>query len=147
MPSSKAAQQAILQLCDATGDGPIYELGSGWGNVLFELAKRYPNREVVGFELSFLPWLYSVVAAKLCGLKNVSLHRKDFFQADLNKAAVMVCYLFPKGMVRLSHKLETEAGQLKFLISNNFALPHHTLIKKIIAHDFYQSPIYLYRVN
>jgi len=78
MPSSNKARQAMLQLACDTGTGPIFELGSGWGNLLIALAKAHPQRTVVGYELSFVPWLTSVMLKKVLGLDNLQVYRKIF---------------------------------------------------------------------
>lgn len=144
MPSSAVARKAMLALSCETGDGPIYELGSGWGNVLIALAKQFPNRQIVGYEISFLPWLISKLLIKILGLKNVHVYRKNFLNADLSEASVIVCYLFLEVMEKLDAKLKTESSELKFVISNNFSLPNHTPVKTIQLNDFYGSPVYLY---
>lgn len=145
MPSSKKARLAMITLSDDTGVGPIYELGSGWGNLIIPLAIRYPQRQIVGYELSLLPWLISVLVKKVLGVNNVQLHRKNYLQADLSEAAVIICYLFPRGMQDLENKLKTGHDKLEYLISNNFALPSHRAVKKIQLDDLYQSPVYLYQ--
>ncbi len=145
MPSTKKAQYAMLKLVDDTGTGPIFELGSGWGNLLIPLAKKYPQRQIVGYELSFVPWLSTLFIAKLLGLDNITILRINFLQANLSTASVILCYLFPGGMNSLEHKLKVDSGKLKYLISNNFSLPSHTPAKTIQLDDFYHSPVYLYK--
>lgn len=149
MPSSRKARRAMLELMGETQaeTGQIVELGSGWGNLLIALAQAYPQREVVGYELSFIPWLTSVIFKRLLGLHNLQVHRKNFLQADLTHAEVVVCYLFPQVMQALEYKLTNQVGQTRYLISNNFALPSHTPIKTLKINDFYRSPIYLYAFN
>lgn len=144
MPSSKKARQAIIELSEDTGNGPLYELGCGWGNLLIPLAKKYPQRQIVGYELSTLPWLTTLLLKKALGLNNIQLHRKNFLHQDLSPASVIVCYLFPKGMEAIARKLRTDNGSLDYLISNNFALPSHQPTKTIQLNDFYKSPVYLY---
>lgn len=149
MPSSKKAREAILQLVSETEDGgktaPIFELGSGWGSLLIPLAKKYPQRKIIGYELSIIPWLTTVILKNLLGLQNIQVYRKDFLYSDISSASIIVCYLFPKGMQALETKISTQGGQLKCLVSNNFSLPSHQPIKKIQLNDLYQSPVYLYR--
>lgn len=147
MPSSTKARQAIVQLTHAAGTGPIFDLGSGWGGLLIALAKEYPQRKIVGYELSFMPWLVSSLLKSILGLKNIQIQREDFFQADLAEASVIVCYLFPQGMKKLEDKLMVENTQLKYLISNNFALSSQQPIKVIKLTDFYKSPVYLYTLE
>ena len=149
MPSSRKARLVMMQLCDEAvdqaGDGPIVELGSGWGNVLIALGKQYPQRIIVGYELSILPWLVSVMLIRCLGLRNVQVCRKNFLYADLRDAVIMMCYLFPAGMNRVEGKLSAECGALEYLISNNFALPSHKPVNTILLDDVYQSPVYLYQ--
>ena len=91
-----------------------------------------------------MPWLISKLLIKILGLKNVHVYRKNFLNADLSEASVIVCYLFLEVMEKLDAKLKTESSELKFVISNNFSLPNHTPIKTIQLNDFYGSPVYLY---
>ena len=149
MPSSQKARRAMLQLVSETGieagKGPIFELGSGWGNLLIPLAKKYPQRKVIGYELSIVPWLTTLLLKNLLGLKNLEVYRKNFLHADLSSTSIILCYLYPKGMQDLGSKIKSQRGQLKYLISNNFALPSHQPIKTIQLDDLYQSPVYLYK--
>ena len=137
----------MLQLICETGTetGPIFELGSGWGNLLIPLAKKYPRRKIIGYELSIMPWLTTLILKNLLGLKNIQLHRRDFLHSDLTSASIILCYLFPKGMQAIDSKINTQSGQLEYLISNNFSLPSHQPIKTVQLNDFYKSPVYLYK--
>lgn len=147
MPSSAKARRAILRCCENTGTGPIYELGCGWGNLLIPLARTYPHRQIVGYELSPLPWFSCLCLIKLFRLRNVQLYRKNFLKADLSKATVVCCYLYPKGMEKLAAKLNSTSGQPDYLISNTFALPSQTAQQTILLEDFYRSPVYFYRLG
>jgi len=147
MPSSAKAYKAMLMLSEETGNGTIIDLGSGWGHFVIAMAKKYPQRQVVGYELSFLPWLNSSLVKKVLGLQNLTLYRQDFYHADLSKASVLVCYLFPQAMEKIAHKLLNEQHNINFLISNNFALPTSKAIKVVQIDDFYKSPIYLYKLE
>lgn len=144
MPSSKKAYQAILALADETGAGPIYDLGSGWGSLVIRLARKYPDRKIVGYELSFFPWLVTKFFKRVLGLSNLTLHREDFLKADLSSASVVICYLFPATMSEIKNKLIHGNDKLGFIISNNFALPSYQASKVIQLNDFYKSPVYLY---
>ena len=137
----------MMQLVDETGTGNIVDLGSGWGNFVIRIAKRYPQRQIIGYELSFLPWLTSRCLKKVLGLQNLTLHRKNFYLADFSKASVLICYLFPEAMEKISHKLKVEKPNVSFLISNNFALPSWPVTKTIQLNDFYKSPVYLYKIS
>ena len=146
MPSSKKARQAIMQLADKTGTGSIVDLGSGWGSLVIRLAIKYPDRKIIGYELSVIPWLATMTIKRILGIKNLDLYRQDYLTADLSGSAVIVCYLFPAGMSALENKLALEKMPIDFLISNNFALPSHQPINIIELDDLYRSPVYLYQI-
>ncbi len=149
MPSTKPARQAMLQLSVDTGSGPIYELGSGWGHLLIPLARQYPTRKIIGYELSLLPWLVTLILKRVLGLNNIQVRRQNFLKADLTNASVILCYLFPEGMEKLQSKLQLrlKSGSLEYLISNNFSLPLYKPVKIITLNDLYQSPVYLYKLK
>jgi len=147
MPSSNEAYLAMVQLADETGSGTLIDLGSGWGNFVIRIAKKHPHRKIVGYELSYLPWLTSTLLKKIYRLKNLTIYRQNFYQADLSKASVLVCYLFPEAMIKISRKLQFEQSNIQFLISNNFALPKSQPFKTIQLKDFYKSPVYLYKMS
>lgn len=137
----------MMELVDMTGTGAIIDLGSGWGNFVVRIAKRNPQRHVVGYELSYLPWLTSTLLKKALGLKNLTLYRKNFYHVNLPDASVLVCYLYPEAMEKIKNKLLLEQPNIDFLISNNFALPSWQSYKVIPIDDFYNSPIYLYKID
>lgn len=147
MPSSTKAYQAMAKLIDETGTGTIIDLGSGWGNFVIPIAKRYPQRQIVGYELSLLPWITSTLIKHALRLDNLTLYRQDFLKADLSTASVLVCYLFPEAMDKIKIKLLQEKPGVKFLISNNFSLPSWESDELIQLNDFYKSPVYLYKLD
>jgi 16S rRNA A1518/A1519 N6-dimethyltransferase RsmA/KsgA/DIM1 with predicted DNA glycosylase/AP lyase activity len=147
MPSSNKAYNTMMTLAEETGTGTIVDLGSGWGNFVIPMAMKCPQRQIIGYELSLLPWLISSSLKKILGLQNLTLYRQDFYQADLSKASVVVCYLFPEAMSKIKDKISNELHQLNFLISNTFALPSHKPCKVMKLDDFYHSPIFLYNIG
>lgn len=147
MPSSKKAYLAMIQLVEKTGTDTIVDFGSGWGSLVIRLAKKYPQRKVIGYELSLLPWVVSCLIKKTLGLKNLTIRRQDFFKADLSNVSVIICYLFPEAMEKLSNKILKDNTAVNFIISNNFAFPAVPPSKTIRLNDFYQSNVYLYTMK
>ncbi len=145
MPSSMRARRVMLAAAADAPDGSIVDLGCGWGTLAIVFARRYPGREVIGYELSWIPWLVSLLRKRALGLHNLSLRREDFLRADLPDAAVLLCYLYPRGMDDLSHKLEREGGNPAVIISNTFALPSARPDEVIQLDDVYRTRIYVYR--
>ena len=88
-----------------------------------------------------------MLISTLLGLKNLRVYRQDFLKADLSAASLIVCYLFPAGMLALDAKLAEQKTSAQYLISNNFALTSMQAEKTIRLNDFYQSPVYRYRLS
>lgn len=146
MPSSNKAFKAMLKLVNETGTGPIIDLGSGWGNFVIPMARCQPQRQIIGYELSLLPWLTSVLIKKAFAIDNLTLYRKDFYRAELPNKSVLICYLYPQAMQKIEQQLLAKHANVSFVISNNFALPSLQAEKMILLNDFYKSPIYLYQI-
>jgi hypothetical protein len=146
MPSSSKAYSTMMELVNETGSGSIIDLGSGWGNFVIRIAKRNPQRQVIGYELSLLPWITSTLLKKALGLENLTLYRQNFYNVNLSGTSVLVCYLYPEAMNKIKNKLILERPKVDFLISNNFALPSWQSYKVVPIDDFYKSPIYLYKI-
>jgi len=144
MPSSKKAKNAILSCIPKEKAGKIYELGSGWGTLIIPLAKHNPQSQVIGFETSPIPYFASLVRAKISGVKNLCIQRKDFHRVSLEDATCIVCYLFPNAMNQLKEKMERELKEGVAVISNTFAVPGWTPRQTIEIKDFYQSKVYFY---
>lgn len=162
MPISKKARLAVMQLIETAGiegdtetsvgesiqaSGVIVDLGSGWGSLTIRMAMKYPDRQIIGYELSFFPWLVSALVAKCLALNNLRVYRQDFSKAELSTASIVVCYLFPAGMVTVEAKLAEQKTSIDYVISNNFALPSFQPEKTIQLDDFYRSPVYRYRID
>lgn len=154
MPSSGHARAAMLMALVDT-EGPVAELGSGWGHLLVAVARRYPDRQVVGYEVSWLPWLASLVLKHSLRLHNLTIYRANFLHAmdrgELTAIRVILCYLHRDGMTAINDRLDTAllppSGQLEWLISNNFALGERRPQASWQLKDFYRSPVYRYRLS
>jgi len=144
MMSSGKACQAMLASIDRPANGPLIDLGSGWGTLVIAVARKYPDQQVLGYELSWFPWLISIIRKYCLRLDNLTLYRKDFKNAELSNASILFCYLFPGGMVALHKKLSRELLNGILIVSNTFALPSCQPTKVIRLKDVYQTPIYVY---
>lgn len=148
MPSSGRVCRVILEASEKAAEGPIIDLGSGWGGLLFALARKYPDRPVIGYELSWLPWIYSQAYSVIFRLKNVRIYRQNFLTTQLPDATLLICYLHPKGMQALQKKLSSDGQKLNtLLISNTFALPENQPVETLRIDDLYRTPIYIYRLS
>ena len=147
MPSLRQARQEILRRVPVESDGPVVELGCGWGSLAIPLARLNPKRPVVAYELSPVPWLFTRLRRALSRTPNLELHRKDFFDASLREASVVVCYLYTGAMERLREKFEKELAPGTLVISNTFAIPSWSPELTLTTGTFWRTPIYFYRVT
>lgn len=146
MPSSTKASKVIASLLPDV-EGPVYELGSGWGHLLLPLCKKYPHQPVVGIESSPIPYLFSKVLFIFLKRPNLSLIRQDFFTRPLNDASLVVCYLYPGAMKQLRDKFQRELKPGTLIISNTFAVPGWKPEKTVTLDDMYCTKIYLYKAG
>ena len=66
---------------------------------------------------------------------DVKIFRKNFFQADLSKADVVFCYLFPEVMAKLEPKFTQELKSGSRVVSYAFKLPTKVADKVVITND------------
>ncbi|EAU63345.1 conserved hypothetical protein [Stigmatella aurantiaca DW4/3-1] len=144
MPTSAKVRRELLALIPPGLEGTVLELGSGWGTLAFALADACPRAQVVGFELSPLPYAFSWLRQRLAPRPNLRLVRQDFTNVSYEGASLAVCYLFPEAMRRLAPKLAEELPPGAFILSHTFALRGWTPSRTAVAADLYRTPIYLY---
>ena len=123
MPSSRKAIATVLDLIPDNTSGRIVDLGSGWGTLAYPIAKRFPDAEVIGCELSPIPWLYSRAKGLFARRPNLTLHRQSVFDIDLTDVDVVVVYLHPAAMRKLGPKFERELRPGTLVLSNTFPVP------------------------
>lgn len=145
MPSSPAAKKAILLLLPQDLQGPIYELGAGWGTLAFVLADMFPHCRIEAYETSLVPYLACWARQKIAPRANLHLHRRDFFAISLKDAAAVICYLYPKAMENLKEKFIKELPPLCWIVSNTFAIPGWKPSACVELKDLYRTTVYLYK--
>lgn len=152
VPSSSAAVAAILALAAEPLERRlrqgrqvrICDLGAAWGGLGFALARRFPAAEVVGYELSPVPWLVARLRLLLRPTPNLRFERRDFMAAPLAGADLVTCYLGPGAMARLRPKLEAELPWGRHVVSNTFAMPGWEADRTRRADDLYAFRLYRY---
>lgn len=144
MPTSRRVRASLLSLVPPTLDGEVHELGAGWGTLAFALADALPGARVIAWEASPVPYLFCALRQRLRPRKNLELRRRDFFEADLRGARLVVCYLFTGAMARLGPKLEQELPPGAVVLSHTFALRGWTPAVERIVDDLYRTRVYRY---
>ena len=95
MPSNAKVRRAMVDLVPTSTPAQLLELGSGWGTLADELASRYPNSIVTGYERSLIPFWFSRLYFQR---HNLRFEYNDFRTVAFPLDSVLVCYLYPQGM-------------------------------------------------
>lgn len=122
----------------------IAELGCGWGGMVQKLHAAYPKAQIVGYEVSPLPYY-------LCKLrfaftrKTVTILRPSFFDCDLSNFDIVFCYLSPKHMEKLKPQLlNLKKGSM--VVSCSFPLTEWKPVEVQSVWSIVRIPVYIYRI-
>ncbi|SDE82183.1 methyltransferase domain-containing protein [Rhodospira trueperi] len=148
-PSSPRARRVLLEAVptESAIDGEILELGCGWGGLALALAARYPDRRVLGVELSPVPWAVARLRALAGRVGNLEIQRADLHRVDLSGAGLIVCYLNRDAMSRLAERAATEARPGTWIVSNTFGLGDGRPVARRFVGDLYRTEILVYRIG
>jgi Histone methylation protein DOT1 len=144
MPTSEKVKRKVLDFIPPETQGMIVDLGSGWGNVVMQLAKKFPHCHIVGYETSPIPYYFSRVWALFSKHPNLKIYRKNFFNEDLSEIALVYCYLYPGAMKELREKFINELKPGTIVFSNTFAIPDWEPVHVVSVKDLYNTRIYMY---
>jgi len=123
VPVFKKDIERILKLAQVKDDDLVYDLGSGDGRVVAALANN-SQAQIVGYEVSFIPYLWSKIKILFLGLsKRVEIRYADFLSRDLSQASVVFCFLTPMAMKKLEPKFRKELKKGTRVISYSFSIP------------------------
>ncbi len=142
MPTSVKVKKALDTVLPDMDRKVVVDVGSGWGHLIFFLASKYQTCSVIGYENSPVPYLVSFLINQK---KNLKIYKADFYDAPLDSADMVFCYLFPKAMKKLKKKFEKELQSGAYVISHTFAIHGWEPEVVLDVDDFYRSKIYLYR--
>ncbi len=147
IPAHKKGIAKALELAEIKSGEKFYDLGCGDGRVLTEAVKKY-NCCGVGYELVFFYYILARLRAKLSGEeKRIEIRFKNMFQADLENADVIFCFLTPGLMKKIGELLEKKKLKKSVrIISYAFSIKGMEPIKKI-SHSKDNWNIYLYKLK
>ncbi|MDO8669253.1 MAG: 50S ribosomal protein L11 methyltransferase [Candidatus Buchananbacteria bacterium] len=131
--TNKKDFKAILKAVDLKPNEVIYDLGCGKAHLLI-YASKYFGAKGVGYELTLWPYLWAKLKIHLSQAQ-VKVFRQNFFRADLTKADVVFCYLFPEVMAKLEPKFAQELKSGSRVVSYGFKLPSKPADKTVITND------------
>jgi len=120
-PSGPAARDAVARLLPAR-PVRLIDIGSGFGGLVLELARRRPDCQFCGVELAPLPWLVSLLRARLSG-GGARFTRGDYERLDFADYDFVFAYLSPAAMEALWRKAAREMRPGAMLFSYEFDIP------------------------
>ena len=101
----------------------VYDLGSGFGRIVFEAARRHGAR-CVGVEIDPLKCWWSRREARRKHLEDkVEIRRENLFDVDISSADIVFVFLFPPMLKRLKEKMLREMRQGKVVVSYSHKFP------------------------
>lgn len=150
MPSSAPVRRMVMkEIKRLPSEGIMVEAGSGWGTVALQAAKVCPGWKVIGIENSLIPLWVSRIAARLDRrgkyANQVTFIGGDLYSYQYENADLVVCYLYPGAMKRLSVILRDQLAPNAQIISICFALPGWEPEQIITCTDTYRTKVYLYK--
>ncbi|NCC03688.1 MAG: hypothetical protein EOM37_06550 [Proteobacteria bacterium] len=155
IPSQKIARSTLLDQVKAEIGARgavfnkglvIYDLGSGFGGLCFDLAKKFPSARVVGIEMIGPLWLFTWLRQKVAGPKNLSFLWGDFWKKTVSDGDIFIFYLGDVVMAQMGAKLKAEAKTGSLILSNTFPLPADWVLDHAVPLPAAVSKmIYVYR--
>ena len=123
-PSGRRAWDLVAELLPK--DRPVYvvDIGSGLGGFVLDLAARRPDAHCIGIELAPLPWLWSLLRARLSGSR-ARFVRGDYEHLQFSDYDLVFAYLSPAAMPALWQKARAEMRPGSMLLSYEFTIPGH----------------------
>ena len=125
VPIPKTALKKLAETLVLSDASIVYDLGSGDGRVLIELAK-HSNARFIGIEKAPLPFLASKIREQFARQKNVKIVYGDIDKTPLVDATHVYAYLLSDIMDRLLPKFEKELRPGTRLVSCDFRFTHRT---------------------
>ena len=154
-PSSRTSRLICLQFCQklTTLLPPLksslnfIDLGSGWGGVLFYLARKGPsNWRYIGYEIMPIAYIWSWILSLFFSHVQIKSKRFQTHLLDSSHPTLFFSYLCPEQMHILAQMFQQKKTSQTLLLTLTFTLPHHTPLLTIpIPHSLNQSlEIYLF---
>ena len=131
-PSGPRVWQAVAQVLAQRPGVRMVDIGSGFGGLVLDLARRHPDGQFDGIELAPLPWLVSRLRAAASGSRARFL-RGDYEALDFSQYDAVFAYLSPAAMPALWRKAEAEMLPGGMLLSYEFKIAAREADKTIAA--------------
>lgn len=158
MPSSAPVRRTVAdEINRLKRRDIIVEAGSGWGTLALHLLRRCSVKQFIGIENSFIPLWISRAAVWLAFRfmpqtfaafrASITFIRGDLYVYPYETADIVVCYLYPGAMKRLSVIFTKRLAPGARVISVCFAMPGYRPERVVTCGDLYRTKVYVYTVK
>jgi len=123
VPTRKKDFERVHKCSDLKKGETFIEIGCGDARVTVYIARKNPEVEIIGIELSWVMYLISVLQVKLSRVKNVKIIHTNALKYDLSGADVVYFYaLHDTFNLKLKPKLLKELKKGSRIVSYAFSL-------------------------
>lgn len=122
-PTSTPTYLMLLPELPTDKEFSFIDLGCGFGDLLFFLAKQRPSGRYVGVEVGILPCLVGKVRALLFGKGRVTIKYQSIWSTDLSTFDYVYTFLSPAPMNTVWQKVSSEMSKGSTYINNSFSVP------------------------
>ncbi len=148
--SFRPARKKIIEILQkhfgsADTSPTIIDLGSGNGQLTRQIALTLPKANVIGIEISFMPWLISKLRQLFFGPRNLHYQRVDFWSYDCGKVDAVVLFLTDNVLDRISQKLAKELKTGALVVSNECPLTGDWQPIETVDTGLFKCQIFVYQ--
>lgn len=126
LPTKAKDREHLLEELHLKYGQKVVDLGCGDGSLLFAVARRFPNVNCVGYDISLFPliiaWARRDVFRKNY-YKRVRIKFGNLFKAPINDADVVFVFLLSKSYPRLIEKFRRELKDDAMVVVEAWPLP------------------------
>ena len=107
VPARQKDVDALLHVLGEIKGKRVVELGCGDGRLVLAAARA--GSIVTGYEIN--PLLYLVAKLRCLPYKNATIKMQNFWLVDLSKMDIVIAFLVPRTMPRITQKVDKELTQ------------------------------------
>lgn len=144
-PSRPVIWQQVAAIVPQDRPIRMIDIGSGLGDMSMHLARMRPDSVIEGIEIAPLPWLVSVVRAKLKSSTAV-FKLGDYRELDFANYDVIFAYLSPAAMPALWEKSKAEMKSGSLLISYEFEI-QGIFPTQVLTSDEREEKLYVWKLS
>jgi SAM-dependent methyltransferase len=141
-PSSTKVVEALVQELPLEKSFRFIDLGCGFGEPIFSLARLRPEGTFIGIDVS--PFSVLVAWVRSLFYANVKIRFSNLWKHHLGKYDIVYAFLAPPPMIDLASKLVREAREGRLVISNSFSIPGWSGEQKQTG-DSRQHSLFIYK--